>query len=316
MGANAESKPSSRSMWPSFIAGGAAGAAIIMQVQPSAKDGGQRAYPNVWRGLLKIWREEGFAGFMRGNGVNCIRIAPYAAVQFTTYEAIKRALTPASSAPGSPGAENAETFSESPLSTEARLAAGAAAGFASVVATYPLDLVRSRISIASASIYSSSTAGSVRVPGLVETFVKVFREEGGIRGLYRGSLPTSMGVAPYVACNFYFYENARAFFTRDGTPPSAMTKLMCGAWAGAISQVLTQPLDVLRRRMHVAGMADAHLGRRGQSAYTILRGIVQQNGFRGLYFGLEPNLLKVAPSMGTYFLTFEAVHSLIEPYFN
>ena len=94
-----------------------------------------------------------------------------------------------------------------------------------------------------------------------------------------------------------------------------MVKLVCGAWAGAISQVLTQPLDVLRRRMHIAGMEDARLGRARQSALVVLRGIVQQNGLRGLYFGLEPNLLKVAPSMGTYFLTFEAVQHLVEPWF-
>ena len=31
-----------------------------------------------------MWREEGFKGFMRGNGINCVRIIPYSAVQFTT----------------------------------------------------------------------------------------------------------------------------------------------------------------------------------------------------------------------------------------
>lgn len=250
---------------------------------------------------------------MRGNGVNCIRIAPYAAVQFTTYEAVKRSLAKRSDPAGMDGAQ---TFSESNLSTEARLAAGAIAGFTSVVTTYPLDLIRSRISIASASMYHSDVPRPVRVPGPIETAIKVYREEGGIRALYRGSLPTSMGVAPYVACNFYFYENSRAFFSKDGAPPSPMIKLLCGAWAGAISQILTQPFDVFRRRMHVAGMADARLGRPGQNALQVFMGIVRQNGLRGLYFGLEPNLLKVAPSMGTYFLTFETVHSLTESWFS
>lgn len=37
-----------------------------------------------------MWREEGFRGFMRGNGINCVRIVPYSAVQFTTYEQLKR----------------------------------------------------------------------------------------------------------------------------------------------------------------------------------------------------------------------------------
>lgn len=33
--------------------------------------------------------------------------------------------------------------------------------------------------------------------------LKVFREEGGVRALYRGLVPTAMGVAPYVGqCDF------------------------------------------------------------------------------------------------------------------
>lgn len=37
-----------------------------------------------------MWKEEGFKGYMRGNGVNCLRIVPYSAVQFTTYEQVKK----------------------------------------------------------------------------------------------------------------------------------------------------------------------------------------------------------------------------------
>jgi solute carrier family 25 phosphate transporter 23/24/25/41 len=59
-----------------------------------------------------MYKEEGFAGFMRGNGINCARVSldvpdcgrfvpdsalqiiPYSAVQFTTYEALKTVRTP------------------------------------------------------------------------------------------------------------------------------------------------------------------------------------------------------------------------------
>lgn len=29
---------------------------------------------------MRMWREEGFRGFMRGNGINCLRIIPYRCV--------------------------------------------------------------------------------------------------------------------------------------------------------------------------------------------------------------------------------------------
>ena len=57
------------------------------QVQP--RNSGKQ-YTGVWRSLVRIWKEEGFKGFMRGNGINCVRIIPYSAVQFTTYEQLKK----------------------------------------------------------------------------------------------------------------------------------------------------------------------------------------------------------------------------------
>jgi hypothetical protein len=57
------------------------------QVQPRTSD---QQYKGVWRSLVRIWNEEGFSGFMRGNGINCLRIVPYSAVQFTTYEQLKK----------------------------------------------------------------------------------------------------------------------------------------------------------------------------------------------------------------------------------
>ena len=41
-----------------------------------------------------MWREEGWRGFMAGNGTNCIRIVPYSAVQFGSYNLYKRVGCP------------------------------------------------------------------------------------------------------------------------------------------------------------------------------------------------------------------------------
>jgi len=82
-----------------FCAGGVAGAVsrtvvsplerlkILFQVQSAGRD----AYKlSVGKGLAKMWKEEGWRGFMRGNGTNCIRIVPYSAVQFGSYNFYKR----------------------------------------------------------------------------------------------------------------------------------------------------------------------------------------------------------------------------------
>ena len=138
-------------------------------------------------------------------------------------------------------------------------------------ATYPLDLVRSRLSIATASIpmqiqevsptasvasggkqslsssyHTSSTLsktlskrGDLTVVGMT---LKVMREEGGIPGLYRGMVTTAVGVAPYVGINFAAYEALRGIVTPPGKN-SVVRKLACGALAGTITRVLFR-LDV------------------------------------------------------------------------
>ena len=60
---------------------------INRQIQPPSTDG---QYRGVWRSLVRMWNEEGFKGLLRGNGINCLRIVPYSAVQFTTYEQLKK----------------------------------------------------------------------------------------------------------------------------------------------------------------------------------------------------------------------------------
>lgn len=85
-----------------FMAGGVAGAVsrtivsplerlkILLQIQSV----GREEYKlSIWKALGKMGREEGWRGFMRGNGTNCIRIIPYSAVQFGSYNFYKKVST-------------------------------------------------------------------------------------------------------------------------------------------------------------------------------------------------------------------------------
>lgn len=86
----------------SFIAGGVAGAVsrtvvsplerlkILFQVQSVGRNEYKMSVPKA---LAKMWRDEGWRGFMAGNGTNCIRIVPYSAVQFGAYNVYKGVST-------------------------------------------------------------------------------------------------------------------------------------------------------------------------------------------------------------------------------
>lgn len=68
---------------------------------------------------------------------------------------------------------------------------------------------------------------------------RVYRTEGGIKALYRGIVPTAVGVAPYVAISFASYSIFKDLFSpADGSPPGTLIKLASGAAAGSIAQTV------------------------------------------------------------------------------
>ncbi|WVQ74646.1 hypothetical protein IAR50_004247 [Cryptococcus sp. DSM 104548] len=303
-----------------FIAGGLAGATsrtvvsplerlkIILQVQAAQSTTGApgQSYTGVWDSLCRMWKNEGWRGFMKGNGINVVRILPYSALQFTSYGAFKSLLS---------------TYSgQESLSTPLRLSAGAGAGMVAVIATYPLDLVRARLSIATANVAahkpgSAFTAADAKL-GMVGMTKKVYATEGGLRGLYRGCWATALGVSPYVSLNFYLYEHAKTVFltpekveTKSETE-LALRKLFCGALSGGGSLIFTHPFDVLRRKLQVAGLSS--MGPEYKGAIDCMRHIIKTEGFwKGMYRGLTPNLIKVTPSIAVSFYTFETVRDLL-----
>ncbi|KAH7410289.1 mitochondrial carrier domain-containing protein [Phaeosphaeria sp. MPI-PUGE-AT-0046c] len=288
----------------SFVAGGVAGAVSRTVVSPlerlkilfQIQSVGREEYKmSVFKALGKMWREEGWRGFMAGNGTNCIRIVPYSAVQFSAYNVYKRFF---------------EREPGSPLDAYQRLLCGGLAGITSVTCTYPLDIVRTRLSIQSASFSTLKREEGQKLPGMWTLLVNMYKTEGGIPALYRGIIPTVAGVAPYVGLNFMVYEIARTQFTPEGQKdPSALGKLAAGAVSGAVAQTITYPFDVLRRRFQINTMSG--MGYQYSGIFDAVRSIVRTEGLRGMYKGIVPNLLKVAPSMASSWLSFEYTRDLL-----
>lgn len=197
-----------------------------------------------------------------------------------------------------------------PLDAYQRLLCGGLAGITSVTCTYPLDIVRTRLSIQSASFETLKREAGQKLPGMWGVMSTMYKNEGGFSALYRGIIPTVAGVAPYVGLNFMVYEMARTQFTAEGEKdPSAVGKLAAGAVSGAVAQTCTYPFDVLRRRFQVNTMSG--MGYQYAGIGDAIRNIVKTEGLRGLYKGIVPNLLKVAPSMASSWLSFEMTRDFV-----
>ena len=67
--------------------------------------------------------------------------------------------------------------------------------------------------------------------------------------------------------------------------------------------------DVLRRRFQINTMSG--MGYQYKGITDAIRVIVMQEGIKGLYKGIVPNLLKVAPSMASSWLSFEMTRDFL-----
>ena len=76
--------------------------------------------------------------------------------------------------------------------------AGSLAGVVSTTATYPLDLARARMAVTKKEQYRDLTA----------VFAKIVKNESFLN-LYRGFVPTVIGVIPYSGFGFFTYETLK-----------------------------------------------------------------------------------------------------------
>ncbi|KAH8291928.1 hypothetical protein KR054_002309 [Drosophila jambulina] len=124
-------------------------------------------YRTLRQVFANIWVEEGPRTLYRGYWATVLGVIPYAGTSFFTYETLKR--------------EYYEMVGSNKHNTLVSLVFGAAAGAAGQTASYPLDIVRRRM-----QTMRVNTANGDRYPTILETLVKIYREEGIKNGFYKG----------------------------------------------------------------------------------------------------------------------------------
>lgn len=265
-----------------LIAGGAAGATAKTAVAPLERvkilfqTGRLAAGGGTGATLAAILRTEGVRGLFKGNGASVLRIVPYAAIHFGAYEQYRAALAP-----------HVKLDAAGRVPAVVDLVAGAAAGATAVIATYPLDLARTRLAVAmetqagpALAVGSTAATAAAARPNTtwarptVRSTLAATLAADGVAGLYRGVGPTLAGILPYAGLKFYVYQAAKHLTQppaatvevlegggEKGSPPPLpppvktplLLTLAYGAGAGLIAQTATYPLDVVRRQMQVQG---------------------------------------------------------------
>ncbi|KAM9487290.1 electrogenic aspartate/glutamate antiporter SLC25A12, mitochondrial-like [Clarias gariepinus] len=171
-----------------------------------------------------------------------------------------------------------------------RFTLGSIAGATGATAVYPIDLVKTRMQNQRST---GSFVGELMYKNSFDCAKKVLRYEGFF-GFYRGLLPQLIGVAPEKAIKLTVNDFVRDKFTdKDDTIP-LVAEVLAGGCAGGSQVIFTNPLEIVKIRLQVAG--EITTGPR-VSALTVMRDL----GFFGLYKGAKACFLRDIPFSAIYF---------------
>lgn len=321
----------------SGLAGGFAGCAAKTAVGPldrvkilfQTRNPQFAKYTGSWSGfptaIRDIYTSTGVRGLFKGHSATLLRIFPYAGIKFLAYEQIR-----------------ARVIKNKAQETPARrFISGSLAGMMSVFLTYPLEVIRVRLAFetkeeARSSLvtivkkiyaeqpppvaHSSSTAVTAAATNVVEKVTP----RSGLSNFFRGFTPTLAGMIPYAGASFLAHDSMSdvmrmpilAPYTtlpntsraESGTQPPKpaqlryWAELTTGGIAGFVSQTVSYPLEVIRRRMQVGGVVgDGHR----LSIPEVARRIYMERGYKGFFVGLTIGYVKVVPMVAVSFYAYE-----------
>jgi solute carrier family 25 (mitochondrial folate transporter), member 32 len=196
-----------------FLASGISGTFITMSTNPiwvlktrmlSSDKGSEGAYESMWHGARQVFRNEGLRGFYRGAGISLLGNS-HGAVQFAVYEPLKniwrRYLA------REHNEVESRTGEQEKLGNTATLVISGSAKVVAGTATYPYQVIRSRL-----QTYHSEARFGKGIRGVAS---KILNEEGW-RGFYRGLGTNIVRVLPATWVTFLVYENVRFYVPRLG----------------------------------------------------------------------------------------------------
>ncbi|ORX85571.1 mitochondrial carrier [Basidiobolus meristosporus CBS 931.73] len=169
-----------------------------------------------------------------------------------------------------------------------KLVNGAIAGIVGTLIIYPLDMVKTRL-----QNQKMDASGNLRYKGGVHCFKTILKTEGA-RGLYRGLVPNLVGITPEKAIKLAVNDYAREYLARENqVDPEHLPihlGMVAGATAGFCQVIATNPMEIVKIQMQVAGTEL----KPGQPRPTALQ-VVRKLGLKGVYKGTPATLLRDVP---------------------
>ncbi|XP_035582950.1 calcium-binding mitochondrial carrier protein SCaMC-1-like [Zalophus californianus] len=283
-----EEEKHSGDWWRRLVAGGIAGAVartctasfdhlkVMMQVH-SLKSRRMR----LIGGFEQMLKEGGIHSLRWGNGVNVFKIAPETALKIGAYVQCKKWLS----------------FDGANVGIIERFISGSFAGATAQTCIYPMEVLKTRLALGKTGEYS----------GFIDCGQKLLKQEG-VRTFFKGYIPNLLGILPYAGIDFAVYELLKNYWLEhhvaESIDPGIIILLGCSTLSHTCAQIATFPLTLIRTRIQVQALEEKGTT---TSMFHLIQEIFNNEGKRGFFRGLTPNIIKVLPAVGISRVVYEIV---------
>lgn len=207
---------------------------LLLQVQDAQKHiAAEDRYKGIGDCFTRVYNEQGFKSFWRGNLANVIRYFPTQALNFAFKDTYKTIFCPYN-----PKNQPVMFFL-------GNMASGGAAGATSLMFVYPLDFARTRLAV---DVGKGNKGGEREFNGLIDCLQKIFKSDGPM-GLYRGFVISVIGIIAYRASYFGMFDTGKAFLFPDMKKANFFAMWGFAQFVTVTAGIASYPLDTVRRRL-------------------------------------------------------------------
>jgi len=175
------------------------------------------------------------------------------------------------------------------------LVAGGLAGAVSRTSTAPLDRLKVHLQV----------HGGRKDLRIMDA-MKYMLREGGVKGLWRGNGVNVIKIAPESALKFGCYEKVKQLIKGDSARELSIYERFCaGSTAGAFSQTVIYPLEVMKTRLALRKTGEP------KGILDCAKKIYKAEGVKVFYKGYWPNLFGIIPYAGIDLAIYETLKNKI-----
>ncbi|EAR89090.2 solute carrier family protein (macronuclear) [Tetrahymena thermophila SB210] len=228
-----------------------------------------------------IIQKHGFRNLWRGNSANLLRIFPFASINFSTFDYLRKNVY-------------YPYPSENKIKKQLLLfCIGAVSGIVSQSICYPFEFIRTRLAMQRDNFHYKNFVHAVKV---------VYNQEG-IKGFYSGLGLAIVGVIFYHGSGFFMMTNLKNYAKENHIQRANKWYMdfIFGAIGATISQMIAYPFDVMRKRRQAQSLLISTGEQTHKMTYRqLVTHYIKKEGYIPTFYkGITINLVKAPLSSGT-----------------